>query len=347
MKTQNPAPAATGTGQSRGVCKTTSSYSPPSQQSKAAAIRAEIAGGDRACSAGLSATGAAPVLALCRLLVEAGADPGRSLHAYRGALLCLAVRSIGAAAQFDINSKGTGFTKWHVPVRIASRVREDGNAEAKWETERTITDPAEHDAAIKARTKARVAITRVCTASAFGLLCPETAEPDLEKAVAEARKIVDDFNAQANLTRIGVYVITGRIAPDDVEAVRAINSEVRDLLADMEEGLKNLDVKAVREAASKAKSIGAMLSPDAAARITIAIEAARASAKRIVQAGEQVAAEIDNRVIATIKEARTAFLDLDDAKEIASPKAKARAVDLAPSETVSHGGAKARQLEME
>lgn len=230
---------------------------------------------------------------------------------------------------------------------VEAHVTADGKAEAKWETERTITDPVEHDAAIKARTKARVAITRVCTASAFGLLCPETAEADLEKAVTEARKIVDDFNAQASLTRIGVYVITGRIAPDDVEAVRAINSEVRDLLADMEDGLKNLDVKVVREAASKAKSIGAMLSPDAAARITIAIEAARASAKRIVQAGEQVATEIDSRTLATIKEARTAFLDLDAAKEIASPKAKARAVDLTPAGHAAGGGkAKARALEM-
>jgi hypothetical protein len=122
----NPAPSGVGTGQSRGVCKSTSPYSLPHRQSKATAIRAEIVGCDVASAAGLSAKGAAPVLALCRLLVEAGVDPSRSLHAYRGAVLCLTVRSIGAAAQFDINSKGTGFTKWRVPVRIASPVRPDG-----------------------------------------------------------------------------------------------------------------------------------------------------------------------------------------------------------------------------
>ena len=212
----------------------------------------------------------------------------------------------------------------------------DGKAQAKWETERTITDPVEHEAASRARTKARVTITRVCATSAFGLLCPETAEEELEKAIAEARKIVDDFNAEAKLSRIGIYVITGRIAADDVEAVRAINSEVRDLLQDMESGLTNLDVKAVREAASKARSIGSMLSPDAAARIQIAIDAARNSAKQIVKAGEQVAGEIDKRTIATIAEQRTAFLDLDVAKEIATPKAAARAVDFTPGKEQSN-----------
>ena len=167
---------------------------------------------------------------------------------------------------------------------LESEISKDGKAQAKWETERTITDVEEHEKAIKARNKARMTITRICSQSAFGLLCPEPAEAELEAAIAEARQITDAFNAEAKLSRVSLYVITGRIAPDDVEAVRAINSEVRELLDDMREGLQNLDVKAVREAASKAKSIGAMLSPDAAARIQIAIEAARTSARRIVQA---------------------------------------------------------------
>jgi hypothetical protein len=33
------------------------------------------------------------VLALCRKLIEAGCDPGRGLHAFRGAMLALRVRS--------------------------------------------------------------------------------------------------------------------------------------------------------------------------------------------------------------------------------------------------------------
>lgn len=202
----------------------------------------------------------------------------------------------------------------------------NGEAHAKWETERTIADLAEHEAAVKARTAARVAVASVCAYSAFGLLCPEDNADELESAVKEAKQIVADFNSTANLTRIEIYVMTGRIAQDDVEAVRAINSEVRDLLATMEEGLKNLDPKSVREAANKAKQLGSMLSNDAEAKVRIAIDAARSSAKEIVKAGEQASLAIDNRAIKKIAEQRTAFLDLSDAKEIETPKAKSRRV---------------------
>lgn len=217
----------------------------------------------------------------------------------------------------------------------AEHKTEDGKAMARWETERVIADATEHDAAIKARTKARVMVTSVCTASAFGLLCPESAAEELEKAIEGARQVAESFNAEAKLTRLSVYVITGRIAQDDVEAVKAINSEIRDLLSDMQEGIGNCDAKAVREAASKARSLGSMLSFDAAAKVQIAIEAARKSAREIVKAGEQAAQEVDKQTIAMLAEARTAFLDLDESGSVvAAPVMAAPAVDLAPSDVV-------------
>jgi hypothetical protein len=48
-----------------------------------------------------------------------------------------------------------------------------------------------------------------------------------------------------------------------------VAEDFRELLAEMETGLQNLDVKVVRDAANKARNIGAMLSPDAQARIQI------------------------------------------------------------------------------
>jgi len=239
-----------------------------------------------------------------------------------------------------------GNVKYQKKILEAEHVTDEGTQQARWETERTIINPAELEAAKKARSKARSLISGVCATSAFGLLCPETAADALEKSIAAARGVADAFNETASLTRVHVYIITGRIAPDDVEAVRAINSEIRELLADMERGVKNLDVKTIREAASQARSIGSMLSPDAAARITIAIEAARATAKKIVQAGEQAAQEVDLRTIAAITEARTAFLDLDDAKEIASPAAEQRALDLAPTAPIAAPAPVAPALEV-
>src|SRR5215831_16187739 len=202
---------------------------------------------------------------------------------------------------------------------------EDGRQLAKWETERTISDPLEYEAATKVRSKVRSIVSSVCANSAFGLLCPEKSTDDLDNAIAEARRLTDEFNATAKLTRVRVYVIAGRIAPDDVEAVRAINSEVRDLLANMADGIRNLDVKAVRDTANRARDIGRMLTPDAQARIQTAIDAARSTARQIVKAGEQAAQEIDQRTIRRITEARTAFLDLEPVAEVAVPAVGGRA----------------------
>ena len=150
----------------------------------------------------------------------------------------------------------------------------------------------------------------------------------MDRAISEARKLAEEFNETATLTRVSIYVIIGRIAADDVEAMKAINSEVSDLMRRMEDGVRNVDAEAIRNAANAARNIAQMLTPDAASRVRVAIELARAAAKKIVSAGEQAAVEVDRGTIARIEEARTAFLDLDDAKEIAAPVVSGRAIDL-------------------
>jgi len=214
----------------------------------------------------------------------------------------------------------------------SAHLTSEGAERARWETERTIADAEEFDRAKVARSKARNMVTGVCAASAFGLLCPESRVSDLEEAVSAARRIADEFNAGARLSRVSVYVITGRIAPDDVEAVRAINSEVRELLAAMADGVRSLDPKAIRDAADRARNLGAMLSPEAAARVSRAIEVARSAARKIVKAGEQAAGVIDAAVVRAITDQRVAFLDFDDAEEVApaEPAVDGRALDLAP-----------------
>lgn len=235
----------------------------------------------------------------------------------------------------------------YVKRDLEAEVITDGVLRAKWETQKTVIDAEEHEKASKVRSKSRSLIASVCANSAFGMLCPETAEADLEKAVAEARKLCEEFNSTASVTRVKFFVITGRIAPDDVEAVRAINSEVRELLATMEEGVAKLDVDSIRKAANNAKQLGTMLSPNAQARIQIAIDAARTTARKIVQAGEQAAIEIDRRTLATLNEARTAFLDLDQPEgQIAQPVAEGRALDLTPQGEIAAPVAPGHKLEI-
>jgi hypothetical protein len=207
----------------------------------------------------------------------------------------------------------------------ADHLNEDGSRQAAWETRRTVADAAEHERGIKARSKARSLITAVCKASAFGLLCPEDDSEKLSAAIAEAREIAGEFNRDARLSQLAVNVLVGRIAPDDVEAVRAINSEIRDLMSAMESGLRKLDVGAVREAANKAKALSSMLSEAASERAQKAVEAARKAARQISKAGETAAIAVDEATLKVLRESRFYFLEVEgDAAEVQAPEAQAK-----------------------
>lgn len=205
-------------------------------------------------------------------------------------------------------------------------------AHAKWETTRHIADLDENVRATKARSKVRSLVTSVCCDSAFGLLCPESDRDVLDAAVEQAQSVVDEFNIEASLSRLVLRVMVGKIAQDDVTAIKRINSEVRDLMIEMQAGIENLDVKRIRDAATAAKEVGGMLTPQAQANVQIAIETARSAARQIVKAGEAAALEVDTLAIRKIADQRTMFLDLSDQVEISRPQAEARAIDLAPEE---------------
>jgi len=113
------APAATGNETQRFNRK----FEPNSRySSNLKIIHAELHGADHAMALGISATSITPVLNLCAKLIEGGCDRHRPLHAYRGEILCLRVRSIGEAAELEVNAKGTGFIPFRA-VRTASPMR--------------------------------------------------------------------------------------------------------------------------------------------------------------------------------------------------------------------------------
>jgi hypothetical protein len=72
-------------------------------------LRAELGGSTVCTAAGITARGAAPVLALCRQLLAAGLNPDQALEVYRSGVLALRVPSIGEAAGLEVNSHGTAF----------------------------------------------------------------------------------------------------------------------------------------------------------------------------------------------------------------------------------------------
>jgi hypothetical protein len=89
-------------------------------------VRAEITGSDRCRAAGITAHGHSPVLKVCPALIAAGVEPDRPLFGFRRDVLCLVVRSLGEAAQIEINSKGSGFVRRRPAVRRVPLVRLKG-----------------------------------------------------------------------------------------------------------------------------------------------------------------------------------------------------------------------------
>jgi hypothetical protein len=88
-------------------------------------IRAELHKSNQATAAGITVRSASPVLALCRKLVAMGFNPSEPLEAYRGATMCLRVRSIGEGARLRIAGNGVGF-EWD---RAAGASDEDEGTE--------------------------------------------------------------------------------------------------------------------------------------------------------------------------------------------------------------------------
>jgi hypothetical protein len=117
-------------------------------------IHAELSSSDTACALGITVQASAPVLALCRRLVETGCDPRTPLEAWRGNVLCLRIRSIGEGASLEINADGTGFRRRRAPdaaqaMRNSNRAAVRG---ARPSRERAMTrnptpaEPVESDA---------------------------------------------------------------------------------------------------------------------------------------------------------------------------------------------------------
>lgn len=208
----------------------------------------------------------------------------------------------------------------------------DGAHVSRWETTKTITDPVEFERATKTRNEARRSIARVCVDSGFGLLCPAPKEEELSEAISAARAQADAFNGSATTCHIEINVLAGRVASDDVEAARAIGSEVRELIDAMKLGVAMADPKAIRDAANKAKSLGAMLTKESEEKVSSAIaearEAARAIVKRVEKGGETAAKVIDECSVKALDEARFAFLDMEPAATVESTPITAAQIDV-------------------
>ena len=83
-------------------------------------IRAEIFGDDTAEACGVSVKSNAPILELCRRLIEAGRHPASPLEAWRGQTLALRVKTLAAGARLTVDENRMDYRPYrafsHAPV---------------------------------------------------------------------------------------------------------------------------------------------------------------------------------------------------------------------------------------
>jgi hypothetical protein len=157
---------------------------------------------------------------------------------------------------------------------------------SRWETTKIVTDAAELAAASSVRSAAGYLIRRVCVPTRFGLVCPLRHEAELRQAIDEARRLVDEHNRQARHARVELGVLCGRVDGSAAETVRAIAQELGSVLGDLQGAADRGDVAQIREAATRARGLVAILPADLAAQVEQIVETARAQAREIRRDGE-------------------------------------------------------------
>lgn len=258
----------------------------------------------------------------------------------------LFVRTLKPGLLVSLKTKVEGGVEYQRVDLETGKVLEKGQQVTRWETTRIVQDAAEHDEATKLRSKCRALIERLCIRSEFGLICREADGPALEDAFREAQQLAQDFNSGAKTCQVAVYMLPARIVQDDAKAQAAINSEIRDLIVAMERGVRAADPAAIRQAASKAKEISAMLTPEAEAKVSDAVKEARKAAREIVARVEK-GGEVAEKVVAELRtkdlqSARMAFLDLEELKQVAGGNHAMKGLDFsAANKAVAERGAPA------
>ena len=170
------------------------------------------------------------------------------------------------------------------------------------------------------RSKCHRLIYNVCSPTSFGLLCPTSKQDELDEAAEQARKVAAEFNAKSKHSNVEVYILKGRIAETDEEATRAIAYSIREMLDEMEKGVRDLDAEAIRKVARKAVKVGRMVETTQSSRVSAAVKEARDNARqitrRIEKKGEDAAKVAVDLKLKAIRNARFSFLDLGEELEV-------------------------------
>jgi hypothetical protein len=193
----------------------------------------------------------------------------------------MSVQSLPDGILVSLHTSVTGGVQYQRRDLDAAAHVNGAAAVSRWETTKLVEDPDELARAQAARSAATHAVRRVCVATSFGLLCRADRAAELEQAIADARTLVDAHNREARHSRVELRVLCGRVSGSDPETIRAIAAELSGVLTELAQASDALDVARMREAASGALRLTALLPSDLARQVEQTVADARATARAL------------------------------------------------------------------
>lgn len=135
-----------------------------------------------------------------------------------------------------------------------------GSEDATWQTDRHYKNREEAKEADRIYAKARHKIRSVCVPTDIGFICSSHNTETLEKAIAEARAMVNDANAGFKHCFIKFKVLRTRIESDNAEGVEVLKDALESSVATIQSSLLSFDVTKARDTINGTKGIVAVLS---------------------------------------------------------------------------------------
>lgn len=210
----------------------------------------------------------------------------------------------------------------HLKSQVREEVLPDGAVRKEWQAATIIHDPEEFKAVSVLRSRVRNIMKGVTTNTGFALMCPREDEQRLSAAITEMDALALGWNETSKVYKLRVSTVLAEIAENKADAIKAIKSEVVDLLARMEAATRAGSVRDIRAAANEAAQKVALLdleSEDGDDEIAQALAVARGVARKIVKrvekGGEDLAAVLEQQNLEPIAAARLRFIARPNAGE--------------------------------
>jgi hypothetical protein len=138
---------------------------------------------------------------------------------------------------------------------ISKEVHSDGSEDATWQTDRHYKNREEAKEAERVYAKARQRIRSQSLYTEIGFVCPMSKQTELANAIAEARQIVDDFNAKARHCHVHFRVVCTRIEPNNVDGAATLQDTLTKSVSEIRNALQNFDPKKARDVLSSTKEL--------------------------------------------------------------------------------------------